>query len=51
MRTVGFAGLFAACIGATLATDAPPLKLSHGWIVVATGARERTALRPDGQPP
>src|SRR5436309_14346456 len=35
-------------IGSVLATDAPPLKLSHGWIVVRTGARERTALEKAG---
>jgi hypothetical protein len=44
---VGFAGLFAA-FAPTSAADAPPLSLSHAWIVVTTGARERTALEKAG---
>src|SRR3989441_12289332 len=37
-----------AVMGSAFAADAPPLKLSHGWIVVKTGARERTALEKAG---
>ena len=47
-RAVGFAGLFVAFIGPVFAADAPPLRLSHAWIVVATGARERAALEKAG---
>ena len=45
---VGFAALFAAPIGGAFAADTPPLGLSHAWIVVATGARERAALEKAG---
>lgn len=38
----------AAAAGQAPAADAPPLKLSHAWIVVATGARERSALEKAG---
>jgi hypothetical protein len=48
MRAVQFAGLFVALVGPAFAADAPPLTLSHCWIVVATGARERTALEKAG---
>jgi hypothetical protein len=48
LRAVGFAGSFAASVGPALAADAPPLKLSHAWIVVSTGARERTVLEKAG---
>jgi hypothetical protein len=48
MRAVRFAVLFAASIGPVLAADAPALKLSHAWVVVATGARERAALEKAG---
>ena len=44
MRAVGFVGLFVASAGPVFAADTPPLRLSHAWIVVATGARERAAL-------
>ena len=48
MRAVQFAGLFVAFVGPAFAADAPPLTLSHCWIVVATGARERAALEKTG---
>jgi len=50
MRAVRFAGLglLVACAGPAFAADAPPLTLSHCWIVVATGAPERTALEKAG---
>jgi hypothetical protein len=48
MRAVRFAGLLAASIAPTFAADTPPLTLSHAWIVVTTGARERTALEKAG---
>jgi hypothetical protein len=48
MRAIPFAGLFVASVGATLAAEAPPLKITHAWIVVATGARERAALEKAG---
>jgi hypothetical protein len=50
MRAVRFAGLglLVASVAPTFATEAPPLTLSHCWIVVATGARERTALEKAG---
>jgi hypothetical protein len=40
--------LFVASIGSAFAADAPPFNLSHAWIVVTTGARERTALEKAG---
>ena len=43
-----FAVVLVAGIGSAFAADAPPLKLSHGWIVVKTGARERTVLEKAG---
>ena len=48
LRAVGFSGLFAASVGPILADDASVLRLSHAWIVVATGARERAALEKAG---
>src|SRR6266542_5831159 len=48
MRAVQFVGLFVAFVGTAFAADAPPLTLSHCWIVVATGARERAALEKTG---
>ncbi len=45
---VRFAVLLSAAIGPALAADAPPLMLNHAWIVVRTGARERTALEKAG---
>jgi len=47
MRSVGLAGLFAASLGLTL-NAAAPLELSHCWIVVRTGAPERTVLEKAG---
>lgn len=43
-----FIMLWAAITGSAFATDVPPLKLSHAWIVVKTGARERVALEKAG---
>lgn len=40
--------LLVAVGGSAFAADAPPLRLSHAWIVVGTGARERTALEKAG---
>ena len=40
--------LLVAVMGSAFAADPPPLKLSHGWIVVKTGARERTVLEKAG---
>jgi hypothetical protein len=50
MRAVRFGGLglLVASAGPIFAADAPPLTLSHCWIVVATGAPERTALEKAG---
>jgi hypothetical protein len=42
------AALVGAAIGSAFAAEAPPLKLSHAWIVVKTGARERAALEKAG---
>jgi len=43
-----FAVLLVTTIGSALAADAPPLTLSHAWIVVTTGAPERSALEKAG---
>src|SRR2546427_7598290 len=48
MGVLRFVVLWVVAIGSVFATDAPPLKLSHGWIVVRTRARERTALEKAG---
>lgn len=48
MRAARLAGLLVASIASTFAAEAPPLTRSHAWIVVATGARERTALEKAG---
>ena len=40
--------LLVAVMGSAFAADPHPLKLSHGWIVVKTGARERTVLEKAG---
>lgn len=48
MGVLRFAVLLVAVIGSVFAAEAPPLLLSHGWIVVRTGARERTALEKAG---
>src|SRR5713101_6751949 len=48
MRASGFAGLLVASVCSAFAAAAPPLKLSHGWMVVTTGAPERTALEKAG---
>ncbi len=42
------AAVLVAAMGSAFAADAPPLTLSHAWIVVRTGARERTALEKAG---
>jgi hypothetical protein len=47
IRTIGFAGLCAASFCLTL-NAAVPLKVSHCWIVVRTGAPERTAFERAG---
>ena len=47
-RTVGLAALFVASIVPMSGADTPPLRLSHAWIVVATGAKERAALEKAG---
>ena len=47
MRAARFAGLFVAAVGTAVAAEAP-LTLTHAWIVVATGARERAALEKAG---
>jgi hypothetical protein len=44
---VGFAGLFIAAVSPMFA-DTPPLRLSHAWIVVATGARNARRWRRRG---
>lgn len=44
MRTSLCAGLFVATMVLGFAAEAPPLILSHSWIVVTTGAPERKAL-------
>ncbi len=48
MRASRFAVLLVAATGSAFAADAPPLTLSHAWIVVTTGARERSALEKAG---
>src|SRR5882724_12069376 len=48
MRASRFAGLLVAATAAAFAAEAPPLMLSHSWIVVTTGAPERTALERAG---
>jgi len=48
MRARQFAGLFLATLASAFAVDAPPLMLSHGWIVVTTGAPERKVLERAG---
>jgi len=40
--------LLLGAFGSVAAADAPPLTLSHCWIVVKTGARERAALEKAG---
>lgn len=48
MAALRFAVLLLVAVGSAFAADAPPLVLSHGWIVVKAGARERTALEKAG---
>jgi hypothetical protein len=48
MRTSRFAGLLVATMVLAFAAEAPPLILSHSWIVVTTGAPERKALEKAG---
>src|SRR5215510_6079306 len=47
-RLLSFVVLGAAAACPVFAADAPPLKLSHAWIVVKTGAPERGALEKAG---
>ena len=47
-RAFFLCGLLSAAWGMSLAADAPPLHLTHGWIVVKTGAPERVALQKAG---
>jgi hypothetical protein len=47
-RAFRFAGLFVVCVRPALSADAPPLTLSHCWIVVSTGTPERKALEKAG---
>src|SRR5258705_1748645 len=48
MRASRFAGLLVAATAAAFTAEAPPLVLSHSWIVVTTGAPERSALEKAG---
>ena len=48
MRAARFAGLLVATVALAFAAQAPPLTLSHSWIVVTTGAPERKALERAG---
>lgn len=48
MGVLRFAVLLAAAGGSVFAADAPRFRLSHAWIVVKTGAPERTALEKSG---
>jgi hypothetical protein len=48
MRVLRFAALLAAACGSAFAAASSPLKLSHAWIMVKPGARERTALERAG---
>src|SRR5258705_1509319 len=48
MRASRFAGLLVAATAAAFTAEAPPLVLSHSWIVVTTGAPERKALERAG---
>ena len=48
MRAARLAGAATAALSTVLAADAAPLTLSHAWIVVTTGAPERTALERTG---
>ena len=48
MRAFRFAGLLVATVASAFAAEAPPLTLSHSWIVVTTGAPERKALEQAG---
>lgn len=48
MRASRLAGLFVATMASAFAAEAPPLTLSHSWIVVTTGAPERKALEKAG---
>jgi hypothetical protein len=48
MRAFRFAGLLIVAIAPGFAAELPPFILSHSWIVVTTGAPERTALEKAG---
>lgn len=48
MRLFPAAGMLVVTMAPALAAQAPPLALSHSWIVVTTGAPERKALERAG---
>src|SRR5687767_5234482 len=48
IRASRFALCMVAATGLAFAADAPPLVLSHTWIVVKSGAKERSALENAG---
>jgi hypothetical protein len=48
MRMACISALCLAFMGSAGAADAPPLTLSHAWLVVTTGAPERKALEKAG---
>ena len=48
MHAFQFAGLLVATLVSVFAAEAPPLTLSHCWVVVTTGAPERKALERAG---
>ncbi len=48
IRASRLAVLLVAAAGSTFAGVEPPLTLSHAWIVVTTGAKERSALEKAG---
>ena len=48
MRASRFPGLLVATMASAFAAEAPPLMLSHSWIVVTTGAPERKVLERAG---
>lgn len=47
-RAFFLVGFLSAAWGMAVAADAPPLQLTHGWIVVKTGAPERVSLEKAG---
>ena len=48
MKGLRFAALLSAAATSAFAVDGPPLKVSHAWIVVEPGARERSVLERAG---